>query len=348
MYTVAEYCPHGDLFDLLSKVDSFSEDVARDYFRQALMALRQIHSHGIYHLDVSLENLLLAEENRIVLADFGCARKWAKGKLANFGNYRPGKWQYMCPEIYEFNPVNGEKADIWSIGVCLFIMVTGRSPFSLPSKEDPNFVRFYQHKDFSRCKISEDCKDLLANLLCPSNQRFTISDILRHPWMMFQSHPFFRNPNSRASSPSCRRSLTQISPGISPFTSPVSTPLTLSPREECKAFIMPNIYSVTPRDDSKSFIIPPNVSPYEERSFFIPPSFSPRVSSSFSPQENSKGFFCTNLPPKKNSVIEKYHGNNEKLKTKNNIIRRSYSMSPLEGRRHAFAQLTLPQLISMK
>jgi len=237
MYTVAEYCPGGDLFDVISKVINLSEEVARDYFHQSLMALRQIHIHGIYHLDISLENLFIAEGNRIVLADFGCARKWQIGKRANFGNYRPGKWQYMCPEIFNFQPVFGELADVWSIGVCLFIMLTGKAPFRFPSNDDLNFVRLYYEKDFSRCEISDEAKDLLSNILCPSDQRYKIADILRHPWMIFQSSSSYYGLPSRSSSP-LRRSLSHVSPSMSPSVSPLSSPLN-SPTDTFKAFVIP-------------------------------------------------------------------------------------------------------------
>jgi len=234
-YTVAEYCQQGDLFDIISQVVCLSEEVARDYFHQSLMALRQIHVHGIYHLDVSLENLFLADGNRIVLADFGCARKWQKGKRANFGNYRPGKWQYMCPEIFDWQPVFGELADVWSIGVCLFIMLTGKAPFRSPSNDDLNFVRLYYEKDFSRCEISEEAKDLLSKILCPADQRYKISDILRHPWMMFQASCIMGPSNSsRPSTPLRRRSLTHVSPFVSPAASPAT-----SPRDHLKSFVIP-------------------------------------------------------------------------------------------------------------
>eukprot|EP00456_Euglypha_rotunda_P028437 TRINITY_DN2250_c0_g1_i6.p1 TRINITY_DN2250_c0_g1~~TRINITY_DN2250_c0_g1_i6.p1 ORF type:complete len:198 (+),score=20.37 TRINITY_DN2250_c0_g1_i6:84-677(+) len=62
-YTAIEYCPRGDLFELVSKVVYFDEPVARSFFRQLLFALRHIHSYGIFHLDVSLENLFLDEHD---------------------------------------------------------------------------------------------------------------------------------------------------------------------------------------------------------------------------------------------------------------------------------------------
>jgi len=242
MYTVAEYCPGGDLFEQISKVNCLSEEVARDYFHQSLMALRQIHVHGIYHLDISLENLFIADGNRIVLADFGCARKWQIGKRANFGNYRPGKWQYMCPEIFAFQPVFGELADVWSIGVCLFIMLTGKAPFRVPSNDDLNFVRLFYEKDFSRCEISDDAKDLLSKILCPADQRYKIADILRHPWMIFQSGA---QVIPRSMSPYRRRSFSHISPYMSPSVSPLGSPLN-SPTDQFKAFFIPKTTTTTP------------------------------------------------------------------------------------------------------
>jgi serine/threonine protein kinase len=248
---------------------------------------------------VSLENLFLNDENRIVLADFGCARKWAKGKRANFGNYRPGKWQYMCPEIYEWKPVYGELADVWSIGVCLFIMVTGKAPFRFPSKDDLNFVRIYNDKDFSRCDISDDCKDLLANILCPPDQRIKISDILRHPWMMFQSSSILSRNSSRSSSPYRRRSLTHVSPFCSPSASPGASPLSLSPREHMKSFVIPSPSPLFTRLESKHN---PNGEQKTNHSHLLLKGTENKILAS--PQLNRRTFSMSTLKELRNSLTQ--------------------------------------------
>jgi len=82
--------------------------------------------------------------------------------------------------------------------------------------------------------ISEDAKDLLSKILCPADQRYKISDILRHPWMMFQAPSIMGSPNSRPNTPLRRRSLSHVSPYVSPSASPAT-----SPKDHLKCFVIP-------------------------------------------------------------------------------------------------------------
>jgi len=235
MYTVVEYCPRGDLFELISKVVNLEEPMARALFRQLLLALKHIHSYGIFHLDISLENLFLDQQDVLRLADFGCARRWAKSKRANFGKFRPGKWQYMCPEIFTWKPCYGELADLWSAGVCLFIMLTGKAPFRVPSDDDLNFRRLYYDCDFSRCLISEAAKDFLGKMLCHPDERAKVDELLTHPWMFQVFLPLSNSTSTSTSTVSSSstsegkvskddKSSASPSPSITPSDSPLISP----------------------------------------------------------------------------------------------------------------------------
>jgi len=285
-YSVTEYCSQGDLFELLDKVEYLKEDIARDYFHQTLLGLKQIHECGIYHLDVSLENLFLTDNNRLVLGDFGCARKWAKGKRANFGNYRPGKWQYMCPEIFEWKPVYGEFADVWSLGICLFIMLTGKTPFQVPHSSDPNFTLIYTEKDYSRVKLSEEVQDLLSKIFCPQDQRISVSDIFKHPWMMSQlsgnvtslpTTPLSRNFSSEASVLSPKRLPALVTP--SPSTSQDGLFFT-----DLRSFSLTPTTPTTPTSSSATPFTTPSTTP--STTPFTTPATTPK-GSPFSRQGSS-------------------------------------------------------------
>jgi serine/threonine protein kinase len=120
---------HGSGGDLLCAMEAqpeekFTEYQSCVYFRQLIDGLSFIHAHGIVHRDISLENLLLCGNN-VKLCDFGLA---AHHKALPEGlTELVGKIIYMAPEVYKKKPCyDGMQADIWSAGVGLFIMLTGR------------------------------------------------------------------------------------------------------------------------------------------------------------------------------------------------------------------------------
>eukprot|EP00457_Paulinella_chromatophora_P006336 gb/GEZN01006354.1/.p1 GENE.gb/GEZN01006354.1/~~gb/GEZN01006354.1/.p1 ORF type:complete len:474 (-),score=16.61 gb/GEZN01006354.1/:25-1446(-) len=182
-YTLIEYCEQGDLFDYVARKTRLSEEEVRSLLRQLFRALAHLHSQGIYHLDVSLENMFLTSDGALKLADFGCARQWQAGALARFRNFRPGKWGYMSPEVFGRGMVDGELADVWSCGVGLFIMLSGRAPYRVPKLEDRHFTRVFVHRNFSDLHFSPEAEDFLSRILCPTQLRWRIAELLQHPFM---------------------------------------------------------------------------------------------------------------------------------------------------------------------
>ena len=137
---VLEHADGGDLLSAMEQEpeEKFSEYQSCCYFRQLVAALSFIHAQGLVHRDVSLENLLLCG-NQVKLCDFGLAAYHKPMPPAGPGlTELVGKIIYMAPEVYKKRPCyDGRRADAWSAGVCLFIMLTGAPPLSKPNRTDP-------------------------------------------------------------------------------------------------------------------------------------------------------------------------------------------------------------------
>ncbi len=120
----------------------FSEKVARDYFWQLICGVEYIHSKGVAHLDLSLENVMLDSADVIRIIDFGLSRKIPldpdTGKHLLFDRLAmlpTNKVFYIAPEIYNKYPFDSEKCDMWSCGSMLFIMLAGSPAYNFPNIE---------------------------------------------------------------------------------------------------------------------------------------------------------------------------------------------------------------------
>jgi serine/threonine protein kinase len=186
---VLEYCPNGELFEVLQKSGRFSEKKARRFMTQLVAGLQFVHARGFVHLDVSLENIVLDAAGDAKLIDFGLARKAPFCYAGRPGGV--GKAQYMAPELFEGLDFDGRRCDVWALGVVLFCMVTGNAPFRLPVLSDPWFRVIYGGdlaKAIARKQmyshLSNSLVDLLTQILAPRKHRLTLEKILGHPWML--------------------------------------------------------------------------------------------------------------------------------------------------------------------
>jgi len=191
LWYVLEFCNGGEFFDHVAKVGRLEEAVARKFFEQVIDGVLFIHGHGICHLDLSLENLLM-HDGYVKICDFGLARQMPEpdasfdGVAAN----KPGKIGYMSPEIFGGQSFHGFQADVYSCGVILFIMLTGVPPYQFPSKGDARFKLIYSGEirhllrrwNFYPGVLSENSVDLLSKMLCPPENRLTIAQVLQHPF----------------------------------------------------------------------------------------------------------------------------------------------------------------------
>lgn len=175
-----EYYPNGDLFNIIQN-EPFEEKQALDVCLQIAIGLFSVHSVGFYHRDISLENILQSEENKYVLADFGLAASVDDEK----GLQKcVGKPTYIAPEIVEKSPYTA-KSDIYSLGACLFMMITGFAPFKVASKSDDAYEVFAEYgmktllKVYQIASISDATVELLGNMMNPNPEdRISLADLL--------------------------------------------------------------------------------------------------------------------------------------------------------------------------
>ena len=123
-YIITEYLPHS-LFDVCSSLGPMGEEAGKFFLNSVVGVLDELHSNGDSHRDLKLENLLLDQHFNIKLIDFGMASQKNISCLQDVC----GTHQYMAPEILERKTYQGDKVDIFAIGVILFMVVAGHAPF---------------------------------------------------------------------------------------------------------------------------------------------------------------------------------------------------------------------------
>ena len=193
-YLVYEYCQNGDLFEVISEKGVLSLSESKNYFSQLVCAVQHMHSHNICHRDISLENILITSNGSCKLSDFGLATSSLSCTS------KVGKDMYMAPEVYyasSSSPYNPFTSDIWSLGIVLFIMITGAPPFEEPSVSNHRFQFTLQSKSILELikllKLEFYFKDplvldLIIQLLeVDPNKRPNIETIASHPWFTSNS-----------------------------------------------------------------------------------------------------------------------------------------------------------------
>ncbi|XP_067090578.1 death-associated protein kinase 2 isoform X5 [Osmerus mordax] len=190
---ILELVSGGELFDFLAQKESLSEEEATQFIKQILDGVQYLHSKRIAHFDLKPENIMLLDKNvplpRIKLIDFGLAHKIEAG--ADFKNIF-GTPEFVAPEIVNYEPL-GLEADMWSIGVITYILLSGASPFLGDSKQETlgNIsATNYEFDEEFFSSTSELAKSFIRQLLekdtscyLPCRKRMTIQDALNHPWI---------------------------------------------------------------------------------------------------------------------------------------------------------------------
>lgn len=184
-YVSTEYCPGGDLFSEIVKLSKFTEKQAAMIMFQLLSVLVYCHDKRVTHRDLKPENILLletGEELSIKVADFGNSIIFNPDKRLS-GCF--GSAYYLAPEI--FTDSYNEKCDIWSAGIILYIMLTGRPPYPGRSNEAIlNCVRDSPLKitALNTMGLSPNAVDMLKSLLrLNMNLRPSAKEAIQHPWI---------------------------------------------------------------------------------------------------------------------------------------------------------------------
>ncbi|XP_057318400.1 serine/threonine-protein kinase SIK3-like isoform X2 [Microplitis mediator] len=180
IYLVTEYAPGGEIFDHLVRNGRMSEPEARRIFKQIVLAVHYLHTHGVVHRDLKAENLLLDADNNIKLADFGFSNEYTPGMpLSTWCGSPP----YAAPEIFEGKHYDGPSSDVWSLGVVLYVLVCGALPFDGPTMKSLRSV-VISGKFRIPFFMSAECEKLIRHMLVVEpERRLSIRQILAHPWM---------------------------------------------------------------------------------------------------------------------------------------------------------------------
>ncbi|XP_041966710.1 death-associated protein kinase 2 isoform X2 [Alosa sapidissima] len=184
---ILELVSGGELFDFLAQKESLSEEEATEFIKQILDGIQYLHSRNIVHFDLKPENIMLLNNKvplpRIKLIDFGLAHKIEDG--VEFKNIF-GTPEFVAPEIVNYEPL-GLEADMWSIGVITYILLSGASPFLGDTKQETlgNISAMnYEFDEEFFGSTSELAKSFIKQLLVKdTRKRMTIQDALNHPWI---------------------------------------------------------------------------------------------------------------------------------------------------------------------
>ncbi|KZT70626.1 Pkinase-domain-containing protein [Daedalea quercina L-15889] len=179
IWLVTELCSGGELFDYLAEKGRLSEEETRVIFGQLCLAVAYVHSKGIVHRDLKLENVLLDEHCRVKLGDFGFTREFERGILLETFCGTTG---YASPEMLMAKKYLGPEVDVWSLGVILYTLLTGTLPFD-DDDEDIMKEKVIRGEFEDPEWLSDESRNLLKSILqTDPEKRPTIAQILAHTW----------------------------------------------------------------------------------------------------------------------------------------------------------------------
>lgn len=187
LHLVFDYCPRGDLYQRVSQ-GTLSMEMVKKYMNQILQGVMYLHSHEYAHRDISLENILVNDDDVCMLCDLGLT---IQGSISN---QIVGKLFYMAPEVYNTSKdvyYDPKQADIWSMGIVFHMMITGTPLLERPCLIDPRYlhmkefgVRHLIAQSGQRDYFNEQAFCFLESMLhIDPKQRSTLQQLVEHPFL---------------------------------------------------------------------------------------------------------------------------------------------------------------------
>ena len=209
---IMEYINGGNLYSFVKKRRKLTEKTAKFLFYQIIQGIKYMHSRGVVHRDIKLENILIDLNNNVKICDFGIGKFQSNPSTTSSWilHEQCGTPMYIAPEILLSTKEHGYEAfpvDLWSSGIALYIMLSGTLPFTLDNnvQNNNNFEEANRkqnnelqyaiiHQDPNPISgISNEAKDLLRGLLDKNPKtRYTPDQVLHHPWL---NENFNNNPD---------------------------------------------------------------------------------------------------------------------------------------------------------
>ncbi|XP_076057142.1 serine/threonine-protein kinase grp-like [Oratosquilla oratoria] len=185
LHIYLEYASGGDLEEKIGP-SGVDEEMSRFYFKQLISGVKYMHAHGVVHRDLKPSNLLLDDKDVVKIADFGLSAKMEGQET--YLSVVCGTWGYAAPEIFK-RRYKGEPIDLWSCGIILVKMLSGRDPWEVARKCDPDY-RGWVQKDQKLLDgrpwsdIGSSAMDLIKGLLSPKPAgRWTIPNVEQHEFV---------------------------------------------------------------------------------------------------------------------------------------------------------------------
>ena len=202
LFLVMEYCPGGDLMNLLIEKDILTEKEAKFYLAELILAIESIHKLDCIHRDIKPDNILIDSDGHIKLSDFGLAKVSEKIFEQNSNNKGTHNKNYSCvgtafyvaPEVLKKTGY-GPEIDWWSAGVIFYEMLVGYAPFCSKETKEAchkvmNWEKYLEIPKKIKMKMSDEAQDLIHKLISNKNKRLG-----KNGAEEIKQHPFFGDIN---------------------------------------------------------------------------------------------------------------------------------------------------------
>lgn len=175
LYFLTDFISGGDLGSLCCRMGVLPEKTVRFFAGEILMALKELHSLEIIHRDIKPENILIQEDGHIKLADFGSVARLNGEDI----NVVVGTPDYVAPELLEMQGGKiTEKIDVWSLGVVIYELVFGETPFYEETIKK-TYSRIMKI-DYKMGSCTEELADLIKKMLCAVENRLSVAEAMEH------------------------------------------------------------------------------------------------------------------------------------------------------------------------
>jgi BR serine/threonine kinase len=177
-FVLVEYCEGGTLEHQIHTKRSLSESLCREIFAQIMSGIVFCHSRQIAHRDLKPSNILVTTFPTIKISDFGLAGLTSGAGLMST---LCGTIAFLAPEVFS-GPYNAFAADVWSAGIVLYSMLTGRIPWRCRNQQE--LIREAASGPQDIPCVSALCNDLLKKMINPDPaKRLKAGAVVDHPWM---------------------------------------------------------------------------------------------------------------------------------------------------------------------